>query len=107
MHRLCFGWMNSCPYLLKNYINGKIYITENLHFNNFEVYHSVASSTFIMLLNHHHLVPNFFITPKGASVPCSYLSQPPAFTYMISISIELPLPMFHTNGITQYVAFCV
>ena len=49
---------------------GKIHITENLYFNHFEVYNSVASSTFIMLLNHHHhLVSELFHHHERKLVP--------------------------------------
>ena len=65
------------------------------HFYHFEVYHSVAFSTFTMSCNHQgFLVPELSITPKGNSVSsCFLLPLHPAHEAVISYYPFTPLPM--------------
>lgn len=53
-----------------------------------------------------------FIALKRNPVPVSSQSpapfpQPTATKKLLSVSIDFPLPAFHINGITLYVAFCI
>ena len=65
------------------------------HFYHFEVYHSVAFSTFTMSCNHQgFLVPELSVTPKGNSVSsCFLLPLHPAHEAVISYYPFTPLPM--------------
>lgn len=53
-----------------------MYIHEMYHFNHFEVYSSVAVSTFILSYSHyHHASPELVIFPNRYSIPTG--SHPP------------------------------
>ena len=66
-------------------------------------------SIFTELYKHlHYLIPEHFYQPNKKAVtpnfPFLYLL---ATTNLLSVFMDLPILDFHTNGIIQYVAFCV
>ena len=76
----------------------------------FEAYDSVALTAFIMLCNYTTMsFQYFFITSKGNAVPIKQLlSTPlPQSPWQPLICLLSLFWTFHTNGIVQYVAFCV
>lgn len=63
------------------------------HFNHFKVCNAVALSTFMLLCKqHHYLVPEYFITPKGNLISITTTPRKPlAGPSLLSISMNLSI----------------